>query len=99
MAGNRGCCGRGCCGGGVIDAARWRRVRCHCRLRTITTNRDSHYCYRKALMKTLIIAIVAAGLAAAQIETPVAGIIRDRTGALRPVLGVTGAFIAGDALA
>jgi hypothetical protein len=46
---------------------------------------------------SLLIPLLAAA-AIAQIKPPSAGFMRDRIGALRPVLGITGSFVAGDAL-
>jgi hypothetical protein len=42
--------------------------------------------------------LLCAAIAMAQIRPPQAGFVRDRAGALRPVLGVAGAFILGEAV-
>jgi hypothetical protein len=50
-------------------------------------------------MKRVPLSILLLSAAAvAQIKVPTVGFMRDLSGALRPVLGITGSFVAGDAL-
>ncbi len=45
----------------------------------------------------LVFVLVTAG-AVAQVSAPATGFVRDRAGSLRPVLGVAGSFVLGDAI-
>ena len=51
------------------------------------------------MTKTALLTCVAACIALAQIQAPVAGVVRNRAGELRPMLGVAGAFVAGEVIA
>jgi hypothetical protein len=49
--------------------------------------------------KLLVCFLLLATAALAQISEPRRGYVRDRNGAIRPVLGVTGSYVLGDAIA
>lgn len=50
-------------------------------------------------MKLFALAMFLASTALAQLRAPVTGVVRDKTGALRPLVGVAGALIAGEPIA
>jgi hypothetical protein len=49
--------------------------------------------------RLLLLTTIFAAAAIAQLSSPRAGFVRDRSGALRPVLGIAGNFVTGDPIA
>jgi hypothetical protein len=50
------------------------------------------------MMRQYLLLLSFTAAAVAQVSTPAAGFVRDRMGSLRPVLGVSGSFVLGEAI-